>query len=107
MGTPTDSAAKGCAGMGRSSHRTSAKIVRASVKGILAQGVLGYCALTLSLCQSLCVLPTPTYGNHGFTLILKDGTPNYHGQFRINLGQRLRFESKTFHSGDDFEGPMF
>ena len=46
MGTPTDSAAKGCTGIGRSSHRTSAKIVRASVKVILAHGVLGYCALS-------------------------------------------------------------
>lgn len=36
MGTPTDSAAKRCTGMGRSSHRTSAKIVRVFVKVNLA-----------------------------------------------------------------------
>jgi len=57
MGTPTDPAAKGCTGVGRSSHRTSAKIVRASVNFILAHGVLGYCALAMSLRRCLCVCP--------------------------------------------------
>ena len=49
MGTLMDSAAKGCTGMGCLSRRTSAKIIRASAKVILVHGMLGYCALNLSL----------------------------------------------------------